>query len=206
MSFYEERKKEHFYKQAKKEGYRARSAYKLKQLQKKFYIIKRGDYVIDLGAAPGGWLQVASEFVGAKGKVIGVDKEAIMPFNKDNIVTFRVDMRSKELTNLLLEEIQSERVDVVLSDLAGNVTGNWTLDSDRQIFLAELAFNTCKRVLKDGGTFVTKIFRGGAIQEFDQLIKPYFQKIKRFRPPATRKQSAEEYYICKGFRVLEEEE
>lgn len=205
MSFGDERKKEYYYNKAKSEGYRARSAYKLKQLQKKFYILQRGDIVIDLGAAPGGWLQVASEYVGKKGKVIGIDKEQILPLAIENVTTYQMDIRSSDISKVILEETGNEFADVVISDLAGNVTGNWSLDSERQIYLATIAFETCKNVLKDGGTFLTKIFRGPGIEEFDREIKPYFQKLKRFRPPATRKRSAEEYYILTGFKRIEEE-
>lgn len=210
MSNFEGRKKEYFYQKAKQEGYRARSAYKLKQLQKKFYIIKKNSTVVDLGAAPGGWSQVASEFTGAKGKVIAIDIKPIRPFtSKKNILIYKMDMRSEQLREVLEKITETGLVDTVISDLAGNVTGNWDLDAERQNFLASLAFEACKKILRSEGTFVTKIFRGATIQEFDALVKPYFQKIKRFRPPATRKHSAEEYYICKGFKrelaLLEEQ-
>ncbi len=202
MASIDERKREYYYNKAKEEGYRSRASYKLKQLQKKFYIIKRGNVVVDLGAAPGGWSQVASEFVGRKGKVVAVDKQAIAPFEKKNIEILRLDMRREDLADQIFK-VAGSLADVVLSDLAGNVTGNWSLDADRQNYLVLLALEACNRILKEGGTFVTKVFRGPTIQELDEEIKPRFQKIKRFRPPATRKRSAEEYYVCTGFKKTE---
>ncbi|MHA2101289.1 MAG: SAM-dependent methyltransferase, partial [Candidatus Kariarchaeaceae archaeon] len=124
-------KRDHYYKEAKQKGFRARSAFKLEQIQKKFYIIKRKDIVIDLGAAPGGWTQVASKIVGKQGKVIAVDINHIKPFENDNIYTLQVDMMSKQFQNLLKEIIEPP-IDVVISDLAGNTSGNWDLDSERQ--------------------------------------------------------------------------
>lgn len=199
MASIDERKREYYYNKAKEEGYRSRASYKLKQLQKKFYIIKRGDVVVDLGAAPGGWSQVASEYVGSKGKVVAVDKQAILPFEKKNIEILRLDMRREDLAEKI-KEVADSLADVVLSDLAGNVTGNWSLDADRQNYLVLLALNACHKILKPGGTFVTKVFRGPTIQELDNEIKPWFEKLRRFRPPATRKRSAEEYYICLGYK------
>ncbi|RMG33007.1 MAG: RlmE family RNA methyltransferase [Methanobacteriota archaeon] len=203
MASIDERKREYYYNKAKEEGYRSRASYKLKQLQKKFYIIKRGNVVVDLGAAPGGWSQVASEYVGSKGKVVAVDKQAILPFEKKNIEILRLDMRRPDLAEKI-EEVAGSVADVVLSDLAGNVTGNWSLDADRQNYLVLLALNACHKILKPGGIFVTKVFRGPTIQELDGEIKPWFEKIRRFRPPATRKRSAEEYYVCMGYKGNQE--
>lgn len=191
-------KQDHYYHQAKKDGYRARSAYKLKQMQKKFHIIKRGNIVVDLGAAPGAWTQVAAEIVGNKGKIVSVDRNPISPFFKDNIVTKQMDMRSVKLLTYLVEEV-GQKANVVLSDLAGNTSGDWSLDSERQQYLATLAFRVSHSLLVEGGTFVTKIFRGPNIKEFEMEIKPHFEKVRHWRPPATRKKSAEEYVICTGF-------
>jgi len=191
-------RKDPFYKKAKDKGYRARSSFKLKQIQKKFSIMKRGDLVVDLGAAPGGWSQVASEFVGSNGTVVAVDRLPIREFQNENIIRLQLDMQSPKLLNFLSNDIKRE-VDVVLSDLAGNVSGNWDLDSDRQLYLASLALSTAKKFLKKEGNFVTKVFRGANLKEFEDEIKDEFEFIKHWRPPATRKTSAEEYIICKSF-------
>ena len=191
-------RKDPFYKKAKNKGYRARSSFKLKQIQKKFSIMKRGDLVVDLGAAPGGWSQVASEFVGSNGTVVAVDRLPIREFQNENIIRLQLDMQSPKLLDFLSNDIKRE-VDVVLSDLAGNVSGNWDLDSDRQLYLASLALSTAKKFLKKEGNFVTKVFRGANLKEFEDEIKDEFEFIKHWRPPATRKTSAEEYIICKSF-------
>ena len=191
-------RKDPFYKKAKDKGYRARSSFKLKQIQKKFSIMKRGDLVVDLGAAPGGWSQVASEFVGSNGTVVAVDRLPIREFQNENIIRLQLDMQSPKLLDFLSNDIKRE-VDVVLSDLAGNVSGNWDLDSDRQLYLASLALSTAKKFLKKEGNFVTKVFRGANLREFEDEIKDEFEFIKHWRPPATRKTSAEEYIICKSF-------
>lgn len=191
-------RKDPFYKKAKDKGYRARSSFKLKQIQKKFSIMRRGDLVVDLGAAPGGWSQVASEFVGSNGTVVAVDRLPIREFQNENIIRLQLDMQSPKLLDFLSNDIKRE-VDVVLSDLAGNVSGNWDLDSDRQLYLASLALSTAKKFLKKEGNFVTKVFRGANLKEFEDEIKDEFEFIKHWRPPATRKTSAEEYIICKSF-------
>ena len=191
-------RKDPFYKKAKDKGYRARSSFKLKQIQKKFSIMRRGDLVVDLGAAPGGWSQVASEFVGPNGTVVAVDRLPIREFQNENIIRLQLDMQSPKLLDFLSNDIKRD-VDVVLSDLAGNVSGNWDLDSDRQLYLASLALNTAKKFLKKDGNFVTKVFRGANLKEFEDEIKDEFEFIKHWRPPATRKTSAEEYIICKSF-------
>jgi len=191
-------RKDPFYKKAKEKGYRARSSFKLKQIQKKFSIMKRGDLVVDLGAAPGGWSQVASEFVGSNGTVVAVDRLPIREFQNENIIRLQLDMQSPKLLDFLSNDIKRE-VNVVLSDLAGNVSGNWNLDSDRQLYLASLALSTAKKFLKKEGNFVTKVFRGANLKEFEDEIKDEFEFIKHWRPPATRKTSAEEYIICKSF-------
>lgn len=191
-------RKDPFYKKAKDKGYRARSSFKLKQIQKKFSIMRRGDLVVDLGAAPGGWSQVASEFVGSNGTVVAVDRLPIREFQNENIIRLQLDMQSPKLLDFLSNDIK-RNVDVVLSDLAGNVSGNWDLDSDRQLYLASLALSTAKKFLKKDGNFVTKVFRGANLKEFEDEIKDEFEFIKHWRPPATRKTSAEEYIICKSF-------
>ena len=196
-------KRDHYYRQAKQKGYRARSAFKLEQIQNKFYLIKRKDIVVDLGAAPGGWSQVAGKIVGKQGKVIAVDINHIKPFTQNNIFTLQVDMRNKNFKPLL-SEIAPPPVDVVIADLASNTSGNWHLDTERQMYLASIAFETATEILKDGGNFLTKVFRGAQIKEFENQLKGNFENIRHWRPPATRKASAEEYIICKGFKHEDE--
>ena len=161
--------------------------------------------MLDLGAAPGGWVQIASKIVGRKGKVIALDRNPIRPFDKENIEVLQLDMQSPKLADILQDKL-SNAIDVVLSDLAENTTGNWSLDSNRQLYLASMAFQTATRFLRDNGNFVTKVFRGPDIKEFEEEIKGSFTRIKHWRPPATRKKSAEEYVICKGYTGMRDEQ
>ncbi len=193
--WYSEKKREHFYKQAKKEGYRARSAYKLKQIQKKFNIIKTGDLVLDLGCAPGGWSQVAKELVGKNGKVIGVD---ILPVKKIDDITFiKGDMTKDNTINNIKEIICENKVDTVLSDMSPDISGNYDMDQARSIYLCTKALETAEIFLKKDGIFVCKAFEGRDINDFIEKLKTKFKSIKRFSPKASRKSSSEIYIIAK---------
>lgn len=195
-------KKDHYYALAKRDGFRARSAYKLQQIQKKFNILRRGNNVIDFGAAPGAWTQIASKIVGNKGKIIAVDKNPIRSFTMANVVILLMDIRSPKLIEYVEDEL-SGKVDVILSDLAGNTSGNWHLDVERQVHLATIAFESASKLLLPGGNFVTKVFRGPPLKELEALLKDNFTRIKHWRPPATRKSSAEEYLICMNYRPVD---
>lgn len=197
---YEKRKKDYFYRKAKQQGYRSRASYKLLEIQKKFKVLKKGYNVVDLGAAPGGWLQVTSEIVGEKGKVIGIDLKPILPFkNSKNIITITGNAESPLVQKKAIE-LMGDKADVVLSDMAPDVTGNWTLDHSRQISLATLAFEIAKKILKEDGSFIVKVFMGEESTAFYETLKKEFKTVKHFRPKATRQQSAEEYFVCMGFK------
>jgi 23S rRNA (uridine2552-2'-O)-methyltransferase len=196
--WYSEKKREHFYKQAKKEGYRARSAYKLKQIQKKFNIIKEGEFVLDLGCAPGGWSQVAKELVGKNGKVIGVD---ILDVKKiDNINFIKGDMTKEETINKLKKIVSENKFDDVISDMSPDISGNYDMDQARSIYLCTKALETAEVFLKKEGNFICKAFEGRDIDEFIDKIKLKFKKIKRFNPKASRKSSSEIYIIAKMYQ------
>lgn len=196
--WYLEKKREHYYRQAKKEGYRARSAFKLKQIQDKFRILKPGYTVIDLGAAPGGWCQVAKEMVGRAGKVIGVD---ISPMKELEGVTFlQGDMTDEYTLNKLKELMNDKKADVILSDMSPNISGNYSVDQARSIYLCEQALKTCNELLKPGGNFVCKVFVGEDLKEFLNKINKQFEFVKQFSPPASRKTSSENYIIAKLFK------
>jgi len=195
--WYSEKKKEHFYKQAKKDGYRARSAYKLKQINKRFNIIKDGDNILDLGCAPGGWSQVAKDLVGDKGSVLGID---ILPVQKIEDITFiKGDMTEDETIELIKEKILKNEIDCVISDMSPDISGNYSLDQARSIYLCEKAFETAKFFLKQNGNFICKVFEGEDLEEFKNKIKTYFKSIKLFNPKASRKSSSEVYLVCKFF-------
>jgi 23S rRNA (uridine2552-2'-O)-methyltransferase len=196
--WYKDKKREHFYNKAKNQGYRARSAYKLKQIQKKFHIIKKGDKVVDLGAAPGGWSQVAKEIVGEEGLVVGIDLSFIKPL--EDVVFLKGDMTEKDSLDRVVEIVGDSKVDVVLSDMSPDITGNYSMDQARSVYLCEKALDASKIILKDGGFFVCKIFEGEDLKSFVKKVKNCFSVVRRFNPPASRKSSSEVYIVAKGFQ------
>lgn len=196
--WYSEKKHEHYYKQAKKTGYRARSAFKLKQINQKFKVLKKGDNVLDLGAAPGGWSQVAKEIIGNNGKLIGVDLLPIRPI--DNVIFLEEDMRETETISKIKEILDEEKIDTVISDMSPDISGNYDIDQARSIYLCTKAFETAELFLKNNGNFVCKVFEGSDFNDFIEELKPRFNSIKRFHPKASRKSSSEIYIISKGFK------
>jgi len=191
-----ERKQEHYYNKAKEEGYRSRAAYKLKQIQAKFGIFDKAEKVLDLGAAPGGWLQVASDHVdGFKGQVLGVDLNPIKPLLRGNVTTIEGDIRDPEVQEYILSYFNG-KADVILSDMAPEVMGEWDVDQYRQIQLARIALEICDKLLKDDGWFVVKIFQGGEHIKYIRDVKAMFEYVKNYKPKASRKQSAERYLVA----------
>ncbi len=198
--WYKEKKREHFYKKAKKEGYRARSAYKLKQIQKKYRILNKGDTVLDLGAAPGGWSQVAKKIVGENGKIIGIDLSPIKPI--DDVVFLKGDMTQEASIQKIKDIIdKKQKVDVVLSDMSPDITGNYSMDQARSIYLCEKALDTAKIFLKQDGFFVCKVFEGEDFKGFVDKVLQSFKSVKRFSPSASRKSSSEIYLIGKYYKI-----
>lgn len=193
--WYREKKREHFYKEAKKVGYRARSAFKLKQIQKKFKIIQKGDSVLDLGAAPGGWSQVAKEIVNEQGLVIGVDLSFIEPIN--GITFLQSDLTEESTLQKIRQMMGGDKVDVILSDMSPNISGNYTVDHARSIFLCEQALKSTKILLKPGGNFVCKVFDGEYLHDFIQKTNKMFKTVKQLSPNASRKSSSEIYIIAR---------
>ena len=199
----EKRKKEFFYKKAKTEEYRARSAYKLIELQEKFHLIKKGDTVLDLGAAPGSWSQVALEFAGKNGKVIGVDILPIAPL-AENFVFIQGDLMKPETAKKI--NAIAEKVDVVISDAAPEFSGIKALDigkaSDMNFAILDLA----KQVLKIGGNFVCKSFQSSEFQDFLKEVRKAFSDVKTIKPAASEKKSPEIYVIGLKFKKEKQQE
>jgi len=193
--WYSEKKREHFYKEAKRIGYRARSAFKLKQIQKKFRIIKEGDTVIDLGAAPGGWSQIIKEFVGDQGTVVGIDILHIKPIN--GVTFLQGDMTEESTIQKIRQFIERDKADVLLSDMSPDISGNYSVDQARSIYLCEQALKAVELLLKEGGHFACKVFAGENIQEFLHKTHQKFKTVKCFSPPASRKSSSEIYVIAR---------
>jgi len=178
-----ERKNDHYHQRAKEEGYRSRASYKLKQIQNKFGVFDDASYVLDLGAAPGGWLQVAAEFIPEDGLVVGVDLDVRDPAVQEEVIG-----------------CFEGKADVVMSDMAQDVMGEWDVDQYRQIHLARIALRIADRLLKPDGWFVVKIFQGGEHQRFIREVKAMFEYVKNYKPRASRKQSAERYIVAKGLK------
>ena len=192
----QKRRRDFFHREARREGYRSRAAYKLIQATQTYKIIKPGDAVLDLGSAPGGWLQAASKLVGP-GKVLGVDIQPIQPLKEDNVHFIIGDVTDPELVNTLLETFNG-KVDVVISDLSQNIIGVWEVDHARQIDLAQYALKISKLILKEGGIFFTKVFDGPYLKEFTSQVKTCFD-VKNVKPKASRKESSELYILATKF-------
>ncbi|MFC4359584.1 SAM-dependent methyltransferase [Halobium salinum] len=191
-------RKDHWYNKAKQEGYRARSAYKLKQIDESSDLLSEGDTVVDLGAAPGGWLQVASEAVGEGGTVIGVDLQRIKSLETENTETVRGDMTHDRTREWLRDRVGEGGADAVISDMAPNMTGEYSLDHARSVHLARQAFETALEILGPGGDVVVKVFDGPELADLREEMEPYFQYVKSVRPEASREESSEQFLVAKG--------
>lgn len=196
--WYSEKKKEYFYNEAKREGYRSRSAFKLKQIQKKYRVLRQGNTVLDLGAAPGGWSQVAKEIVGENGTVLGIDLSPIHPIK--GITFLQGDVSKESSMQELIQFMEVNKADAVISDMSPNISGNYSVDHARSIYLCEQALITASTFLKSGGNFICKVFEGEELQKLMNEIKSKFGSVKIFTPPATRKSSSEIYIIAKSFK------
>lgn len=190
-----ERKSEHYFKMAKKEKYRSRASYKLIQLNKKFRIIKPRDYVVDLGAAPGGWSQVALDIVGDDGKVVAVDLQRIKPFEHENFIQITGDFTKSETVEKIKDTLEWN-ADVILSDAAPKLTGIKDIDQLRSIEIVENALKIADSVLKIDGSMIIKVFQGEGFQALLKKFKNEFKIVKTTKPPSSRKGSVEMYLIA----------
>ena len=186
--------KDEYYNRAKQEGYRSRAAYKLKQLDREATLVDEGDTVVDLGAAPGGWLQVAAELAGESGTVVGVDRQRIDPI--EGVETVRGDM-TEESTRDDVTELVGE-ADVVVSDMAPNMSGQYELDHARSVHLARIAFETALELLAPGGDFVAKVFEGPDTDDLRADVDEEFEYARTIHPEASRDASSELYVVGKG--------
>ncbi|MBN1258207.1 RlmE family RNA methyltransferase [Candidatus Peregrinibacteria bacterium] len=185
-----------FFKQAKNEGFRARSVFKLESIQERFHILEPGDKVLDLGAYPGSFLQYIAKVIGEKGIVIGIDLRKIEPLGRKNVKTYEGDINNPDLIKKIAAENDIIRFDVVTSDLAPATSGIKDLDAGRSFLLNEQALAIALRHLKPGGHFVFKAFPGIEHQKLLHTAKNHFKVIKAIKPPAVRKTSREQYVIC----------
>jgi 23S rRNA (uridine2552-2'-O)-methyltransferase len=196
--------REHFddvyVKKAQQDGYRSRAVYKLLELNEKDHFIKPGMTVVDLGAAPGGWSQLASHLVGDNGRVVALD---ILPMDALAGVDFiQGDFREQEVLDRLLQTLNGAPVDLVMSDMAPNISGNKSVDMPRAMYLAELAVDLARQVLKPGGDLVMKVFQGEGFDALMQELKNSFSKVVIRKPKASRPRSKEVYILARGHVVV----
>ncbi|GAA0544379.1 23S rRNA (uridine2552-2'-O)-methyltransferase [Rhizomicrobium palustre] len=187
--------------QAKQKGYRSRAAFKLKELDEKFRLLRRGGRILDLGAAPGGWSQVARERVGDDGKVVGADILEMEPI--PGVEFLHLDMLAEEAPGLIKAALGGE-ADLVLTDMAAPTTGHRATDHIRTLALFEAALDLAIEVLRPGGGFVGKVFQGGATGDVLNTVKKHFSDVKHVKPPASRKESVELYLVALGFKGRKE--
>jgi len=197
MGMYE--RKDAYYRQAKKEGYRSRAAFKLTQIARKEKAVRAGDRAIDAGAAPGGWSQILLELVGKRGKVAAVDLLPMSALPGDNFRFWQRDLADPGLPAELLAFLGG-RADVVLSDAAPNTTGSAFTDQARSADLVRSVFALARETLRGGGTFLAKIFGGADADAVFRELRPFFSDLRRIRPEATRKESFELYLLGKGYK------
>ena len=183
-----------FQRRARREGYRSRSVYKLMDIQKRSKIFRKDDTVLDLGAAPGGWSQIALEYIGEDGKLIGVDLQHILPLKGAQFL--QGDIREPE-TRKELEKLVP-KADVVLSDMSPNLSGNYSVDQARSVELASFALEIASK--RKANSFVVKVFEGSDFQDFRKAVIDEFGSVRTLSPEASRKQSSEVYLIAKRKR------
>lgn len=187
-----------FVKQAQKDGYRSRAAYKLIELNEKDKLIRPGMRVLDLGSAPGGWSQVAGKLVGDKGRVLATD---ILPMDSlKNVDFIQGDFTDDAIVQQLLDWLGGGRFDLIISDIAPNVTGISSADQASSIHFLELALDTVRRTLKPGATFAAKMFQGSGSDQYVKELRKHFDKVAIRKPEASRKESREVYLVARGFK------
>ena len=188
-----------YVKKAQKDGYRSRAVYKLLEIDEKDQLLKPGMTVVDLGAAPGSWSELAAQRVGEKGRVIALD---ILPMDSLPGVKFiQGDFREEGPYNALLEALGDSQVDLVMSDMAPNISGMKAVDQPRAMYLAELALELARKVLKPGGDLLVKVFNGEGLDAFKQELRRDFKTLIVRKPKASRPRSPEIYLLARGYNV-----
>jgi len=186
---------DHYYRLARRMGYRSRAAFKLKEAIERFRLLRPGDVVVDLGCAPGGWLQVAREAVGPEGFVLGVDIVPVRPLGFDNLKVLVADVLDPGIVDLIRAELPGGSADVLLSDMAPKASGVRELDHARQVDLAGRALEVARRVLKPGGRALVKASQGPLLAELVSEFRRAFRSVRTFKPKASRPESPEVYLV-----------
>ena len=196
--------KDVYVQEAHKQGLRSRASFKIEEIQERDRLFKPGYKVVDLGAAPGGWSQYATTCVGENGRVVACD---ILPMDPIYGVDFLPgDFREQSVLDELLRIVGDTEVDVVMSDMAPNMSGNLAVDQPRAMYLVELAFEMCNQILKKGGSFVVKVFNGEGTEAYLRMLRSAFKEVKVRKPDASRSRSREVYYVGLGFKGAREQE
>ncbi len=193
-----ERERDPYYRQAKKEGYRSRATFKLLQAVKKYRFMKKGDVVVDLGAAPGGWMQAARSIVGEGGYVLGVDIKEIIPLEQPNVKAIEANMMDPRVLDQIMKNLP-RKPNVLLSDASPNISGVWDVDHARQIDLAETALEMAIKILRPNGNFFVKVFHGDLLNSFVKKVKSPFKFVKIVKPKVSKSKSSEIYVLAKSF-------
>lgn len=191
--------KDPYVKRAQQQGYRSRAVYKLLELQQRDKLIKPGMTVVDLGASPGGWSQLAQQHVGEKGRVIALDILPMTPL--PGVFFIQGDFQDQEVVNQLLQEVGQDGVDLVISDMAPNMSGVVSVDQPKMIYLAELTLSVAQQILKPGGCLLVKIFQGSGFDEFLRTLRTKFKPVVIRKPDASRSRSAEVYLLAKNYVI-----
>ncbi|MGD1834259.1 MAG: SAM-dependent methyltransferase [Nitrososphaeraceae archaeon] len=189
-------KKDYFRKLAKEKGYKSRAAFKLIQINKSYRLIKNNINILDIGSAPGGWLQVIVENIFIKnnrGKIIGIDKKKIDPIYGTTII--RGDIEDPDIISEIMK-ISTSKIDLILSDISPNISGFWEVDHAKQIELSKSVFELTKKIIQKDGNVVFKVFQGDMLNDFIHELRKYFQKVIISKPKASRQTSSEVYLIC----------
>ncbi len=192
------RRKDPYYKKAKREGYRSRASYKLKQINNRFDLVRKGHTIIELGSSPGGWTQVLCELVGDRGKVIAIDRDP-MP-KVEGAAFILADAEEDETKKRVREELDGSKADLVVSDMSPNISGNYSMDQARSVALAQLTLDYAREFLKQGGGIVVKVFEGEDFHAFLKEVRDCFDFVKVHSPKASRKSSSEVYVVGKGYK------
>jgi 23S rRNA (uridine2552-2'-O)-methyltransferase len=199
----QDRQRDYYYKKAKAEQYRSRATYKLSETAIKYNFIRRGDVVVDIGAAPGGWIQAARKIAGKTGFVLGVDLNPIAPFPQEYIRTIVADITEPETLQQICSFLP-RKADVVISDASPNISGVWEVDHARQIDLATQSLNIALSILRSSGNFFVKVFQGDLLNDFIQTVKQHFETVKIIKPKASRQQSSEMYLLAMKMKTQQQ--
>jgi 23S rRNA (uridine2552-2'-O)-methyltransferase len=191
----QDRKRDYYYKKAKQEMYRSRAAYKLSEAIKRYHFIEFGDVVVDLGAAPGGWMQSARRAAGNRGFILGVDLKSIEPFPQPYVRTIICDITQPDAVQQI-QEMLPRKADAIISDASPNISGIWEVDHARQIDLAQQALEIALQILRPSGNFFVKVFQGDMLDDFTQKVKQHFKTATVVKPKASKPKSAEIFLLA----------